>query len=225
MRLSLRYPAAARFFRQYAAAEPPVFQVPEVNEDDWQALMRSGFVRSAQMESSFLCAKCSDVLLPEQCCLIHAAAFRDREHAYLLAADPGVGKSTQVRTLQELYPGEFSVICGDRPALKLTDDGRVMVHMTPWNGKENWGGAPAAPLSDLIFLKRGESSSLRQLTVREAVLPLWSSLIHTAEMEEGIRQAAEFATGLLSRIRTWEFVNGGIPDSSKMLYEQLLRRE
>ena len=177
------------------------------------------------MEASYLSGKCSDALLDQGICLIHAAAVRFQDRAYLFAAAPGVGKSTQVKTLMELYPGEFSVICGDRPALKLEADGSVTVHPTPWNGKEGWGGAPSAPLEAVFFLKRGEQTAFRQLSVRKAVIPTWEALIQTSITEEKIRCAADFASALLKSVPTWEYINGGIPDSCRILYDQLLRRK
>jgi len=44
--------------------------------------------------------------------------------AWLLAGPSGVGKSTQIKSLQSLEPGAFGVICGDRPVLELREDGR-----------------------------------------------------------------------------------------------------
>ena len=49
----------------------------------------------AVAEFSMLSGGCSDALLPYSRFLIHAVAFRYRDEAYLIAAAPGVGKSTQ----------------------------------------------------------------------------------------------------------------------------------
>ena len=156
---------------------------------------------------------------------MHAAAFRDEEKAWLIAADPGVGKSTQIRTLQELYPGTFSVVCGDRPVLQLMEDGMVMVHPSPWNGKEFWGGADAAPLAGIICLRRGEEDAVHMLRRKDAVIPVYGSLIHTAICEDIIRRAAAFADALLQGVPVWDFVNRDIPGSTELLYQKVLREE
>lgn len=185
LQISLHFPEAGGYFSDLECSSPESgSDLLAVDEEDWAALVKHGFNKCAQIEASYLSVKCSDSLLRRRSCIVHAAAFRDEEQAYLIAAAPGVGKSTQVKTLMDLHPGEFTVICGDRPALELTDDGRVMVHPTPWNGKERWGGAPAAPLAGLIFLARAEQTEIKRLTKREAVIPAWRSLIKAALWEE-----------------------------------------
>ena len=223
--LTLNYRETESYSEHFSVDAAPDIAVPPVNEEEWGALENNDFERSGQTELSYLSGKCSDALLDQGICLIHAAAVRFQDRAYLFAAAPGVGKSTQVKTLMELYPGEFSVICGDRPALRLEADGSVTVHPTPWNGKEGWGGAPSAPLEAVFFLKRGEQTAFRQLSVRKAVIPTWEALIQTSITEEKIRCAADFASVLLKSVPTWEYINGGIPDSCRILYDQLLRRK
>ena len=177
---------------------------------------------NAYTEYNFSTAYISDHLLSYFRCIIHAAAVSFRGRAWLFAAPPGVGKSTQVRSLQKLYPGEFGVICGDRPVLELQADGTVMVHPSPWNGKENWHGAEKAPLAGILCLKRGKETSIRRWTKAEAVIPVYMSLISSRETEELIRQLSAFETELLTRVPVYEYVNGGVPDSTHYLYENLL---
>lgn len=173
-------------------------------------------------EGNLLTAVLSEYMLNYSRCIIHAAAVSFRGRAWLFAAPPGVGKSTQVRSLQKLYPGEFGVICGDRPVLELQADGTVMVHPSPWNGKENWHGAEKAPLAGILCLKRGKETSIRRWTKAEAVIPVYMSLISSRETEELIRQLSAFETELLTRVPVYEYVNGGVPDSARYLYENLL---
>lgn len=196
-----------------------------LSEDDWSLLKKHGFARCGQVEASFLTSFCSDYLLHYNRCIIHAAAFRNSRKAWIIAADPGVGKSTQIRTLQELYPGAFSVICGDRPVLELSEDGDVIVHPSPWNGKEFWGGADAAPLAGIICLSRGESDSVTPVKPKHAALPVYRSLIHTAIDEETIHIAASFADELLHRVPVWNFINRDIPGSTRLLYQEVLAED
>ena len=179
----------------------------------------------AGAEFSMLSGGCSDALLPHSRFLIHAVAFRYREKAYLIAAAPGVGKSTQIRTLMELYPDEFSVICGDRPILECRSDGSVFVHPSPWNGKEDWSGADGAPLGGIFFLERGAETSVEPLSKKEAVLPFFRALISTFETEETIARLAQLEEQTLQFCPTYCYVNGGVPDSSRFLYEHIFAKE
>lgn len=180
-----------------------------------------GKADDAGADFSMLAGGCGDALLTHDRCLIHAAAIRFRGRAWLFAAAPGVGKSTQVRTLMELYPGQFSVICGDRPILESRGDGTVLVHPSPWNGKEGWHGAEAAPLAGIFCLQRGEETSLEPLSPKKAVLPVFRTLIANFETEDTVRLAAALEERILLAAPVWRYVNGGVPDSSRFLYEHV----
>lgn len=225
--LHTQYEGAKIYFGPYAEAFPvgagSLATHVRVTEDDWEQLARHGFQRCGQAEASYLTAHCSDVLLENHRCIVHAAAFRDERYAWLIAAAPGVGKSTQLATLDRLYPGRYSVICGDRPVVEVRGDDRIIVHPSPWNGKEGWGGAEAAPLGGIILLRRGEQNSVKPVTKKSAALPVFQSIIQTALTEDGIRNAAACADAILSRVPVWEFVNEDVPKSTELLYETVLR--
>ena len=178
---------------------------------------------NALSEYSAFTAPISDVLMGFDRCIIHAAAFRFRDKAFLIAAPSGVGKTTQVKTLSELYPGEFSVISGDRPVLEFADDGEVIAHPSPWNGKEGWCGAEAAPLAAIILLKRGDQSSVGKVSAKDAAVRIFTSVFQSADDEECVKRTAYYSDRLLKAAPVWEFVNGGVPDSSRMLYEKVLK--
>ena len=227
--LHLQYEEAYRYFGSFcfnpAGADPNQCPNLFLTENDWSLLEKHGFTRCGQVEASFLASYCSDLLLQNSRCIIHAVAFRDAEKAWIITAEPGVGKSTQIRTLQELYPGVFSVICGDRPVLQLMDDGTVMVHPSPWNGKEFWSGSDSAPLSGIICLSRGETDAVTFVRKKNAVIPVYRALIHTARNEDIIRTAAAFTNDLLQSVPVWDFVNKDIPGSTQLLYQKVLREE
>ena len=221
--LALRHPEAARYFGDYVCDFPPGADPVHVPEAAWRAWLDTGGRDDAYGEYTCSTAAVSDALLRDGCCILHAGAFRFGPSAWLIAGQPSAGKSTQMRNLRGLDPGEFDVICGDRPALELRGDGTAFVHPSPWNGKENWKGAAGAPLAGLIVLERGDANAFSSLTAREAVLPLLNSLILTRETEENIRQMARFADSFLSRVPVYRLVSCTVPDSSRLLYDSLFR--
>ncbi len=190
---------------------------------DWDFWRRNGAVPSAYLEYSSLTGSCSDVLLAYNRCAFHAVAVRYQGKAWLIAAGSGVGKTTQMRTLQELYPGEFSVISGDRPILDLLENGDVFVHPSPWNGKEEIGGADGAPLAGIVCLRRGEENIVERMSNRDAIIPVYQSVIQTGETENGIRLAGSFVDSLLTRVPAWRMVNQDVPDSTKLLFETVMK--
>ena len=219
--LHLEFEEAEAYFRPYGAVcEAPIAEL-SVKEADWLSMQKKGLPRCGQIEISIMTALASDVLLTYNRMILHAAAFSFQERAWLIAGAPQVGKSTQVRYLMDLYPDKFSVICGDRPILQLPENGNIIVHPSPWNGKENWHGAPAVPLEGILCLKRSETTHIRRLKPREAVLPVFSALISTRDSEGSIRKLAEMETALLESVPVYEYHNGGVPDSTRILYRFL----
>ena len=244
----LRYPESARYFQKPDPGAPRVGTGSvSMSKEDWAFFVSDGAEETPHSEYSLLCFNFSDALLPYDRVLLHGVALRWRDRAWLICAASGVGKSTQARWLQQLRPGEFDIICGDRPVLQfchcepVTDvtgvairtpvqslplegkvspqatDEVVLVHPSPWNGKEDWRGAPAAPLAGLILLERGEENRLVSLTDREAALPMYSHLIQTGCEPENIRRVAALETRLLQSVPIWKLTTHEVPASTKLL--------
>lgn len=218
-RVSARYAETASYFPAPDPEAPLVPGAPvSIPETDWQEYLQSGMEDCAHTEYSMLTAHCSDALLAFDCVILHAAALRWRDRSWLIIAPSGVGKSTQTRNLQTLLPGEVSVICGDRPVLERCG-GAFRVHPSPWNGKENWHGAEAAPLGGLILLRRGPENRLYALREDEAILNLYVAFIQTSASVEAVTKVADLEDGLLRAVPTWLLVSDTVPDSTRCLMD------
>ena len=225
----LRYPETARYFPAPNPAARRVGGEPVcLTDEDWQYYLSDGMEDCAHTEFSLLTAAFSDALMDHDRIILHAVAIRWRDKAYLIAARSGTGKSTQTRCLQQLRSGEFSVICGDRPILEFqTPVGAdahigppaVLVHPSPWNGKENWYGADTAPLAGVILLRRGEENAICSLSPREAAVRTYAQIIQTCADPEKMKKAAAFVTKLLNAVPIWQLTSFQVPDSTKLLLE------
>lgn len=198
--------------------ESQAISVKDYEFEDWKNL---GNEVNPHGEYSLLSLQASEALFKHQRFIFHSVAFRWRDKAWLLTAAPGVGKSTQYKNLKELYPEEISIINGDRPVIQVLEEGGVMVHPSPWNGKENWHGAEAAPLAGIIFLKQGKENTIQTLTAQEAVVGALSSVFHSYETEEVVKKAAKLTTALLKNTPLWLLTNKGDLESSALLLETL----
>ena len=219
--LSTRFYGTKEYFNAFRVENTQSVAKAQLIDNDWQQLKEDGRIINSYMEYSYFAAPISDALLPYDRCVIHAAAVRYRDRAWLLAGPSGVGKSTQIKSLQSLEPGAFGVICGDRPVLELREDGSVMVWPSPWNGKENWYGAEAAPLAGIILIQRGEESKVELLSPRDAVVPVYAQLIQTGESLQIMQLAARFEDRLLQSVPTHRLTASDIPTSGQALYAHL----
>ena len=246
---ALQYPEAAVFPAPDPTAPRAEIDPVCLSPEDWAYYTARGFDASPQAEYSLLTAAFSDVLMDFDRLIIHGVALRRRDRAWLICAPSGVGKSTQARWLQTLRPGEFAVISGDRPILEFLPAlpnchserseesappspsvaaaiGRqppapILVHPSPWNGKEDWYGAEAAPLAGIILLQRGEENRLEALKPRKAAVSVYTQLIQTAAREKKIRQAAELTNRLLRTVPVWRLTSRQPPASTQLLLDQV----
>ena len=219
---SFRYPDTSRKFTDYFTRKQPINQSLPVSleERDWLMFLDQGMPSCAHTEYSVFAAPVSDSLLDYNRVVIHAAAFQFRDRAYLIAAPSGVGKSTQIKWLEELHPGEFRVICGDRPILSFHED-NIIVHPSPWNGKEDWKGGTATPLAAVILLTRGEKNQIMQLSKADAAFYLYPQFIQLGWDAEKIVKVAELETKLLNTVPCWSLQTNTVPYSTKLLYETI----
>ena len=266
-----RFPDTARWlgavpapasFGQPKAGSGEVPAALRLTEDDWAHYRRDGFAESGQSEANLLSAFLSEALLPYDRVVIHGVALRWRGKAFLICAASGVGKSTQARYLQQLCPGEFSVISGDRPILQFchcepcrdgtlpsaassvppsrhsersaaesknpsspSPDSEIIVHPSPWNGKENWHGALAAPLAGLILLERGEENNLTRLSPKEAGISTFLRFIHTNRSADTVQTIAKMTTDLLRSVPCWKLTTYQVPDSTRLLLNTVFSEE
>ena len=242
------FPGAERLCRSSGdgavSGGPPPISIPDAH---WALFRSRGFADTAEMEFSLLAEYCSDALLPRGLAVIHSVALRWRDRAWLICAPSGTGKSTQAGWLRTLRPGEFGVISGDRPILQLRHSERseesaspvsdchpdrraaeskepsssILVHPSPWNGKERWYGAEAAPLAGVILLERGERNRLYALSEQEAAAPFYGNVIQTGWDPGPIRLACACVTQVLHAVPIWKLVTHQPPDSTKLLLESV----
>jgi len=219
VRICTRFALAEMFFASNGkkSARPPAAEV-FVTDEDWTFLSHRGILPSAKNETSVLTAFASDALFAFNRLIIHAAAICRNDRAYLIIGPPGEGKSTQVRMLQKNHPGEFFVICGDRPILKL-GKGEIVVHPSPWNGKENWHGAPAAPLAGIVCLQRGDENAVFPWSVKDAVIPVFHSIIQTYSSTDSIVRSCSMESDILKAVPVWKMVTYAPEISSRILYD------
>ena len=228
---ALRFPEAAVFPSPDPAAPRVGIEPVHLSEEDWTYYVGQGMEQTPQAEYSLLTAPFSDALMDFDRLILHAVALRWRDRAWLICGPSGVGKSTQARWLQALRPGEFGVICGDRPILEfrhcepVTDvtgaaiRTPILVHPSPWNGKENWHDAEAAPLAGVILLRRGEENRLEPLGARDASLQVFAQVIQTAVREDRILRSAAYVTQLLRTVPLWQLTTLQPPASTRLLLD------
>ena len=217
-----RFPETEGFLRRWITGEPDNADNPiEVTDTEFADWVSSGNGMDAFGEFCLLCQQTSEHMLPYGKCVFHASAIRFDNKAWLIAAGSGVGKTTQTKTLMDLFPDQVGVINGDKPILAVQEDETVVVHSSPWTGKEGLHGAEAAALGGIFCLRRGEENAVKPLTAREAAPFLYPLIFQSFSTESVIRRAGDMAEKILNSAPSWLLTSHSIPDSTRLIYETM----
>lgn len=163
----------------------------------------------------------SNYLLQFNCCAYHSVAIRVNGKAYLIAADSGVGKTTQYRNLRELYGDRIEIINGDKPILQFTKN-EIIVHTSPWRGKEHYGSDISGKLAGIVFLRQWKHNWIQRMNPEDMVVLSFSKFLYHPDCEETVRKVAELDRQLLNTIPVYLFDNKGDLESSELLYKSIL---
>lgn len=107
-----------------------------------------------QYEYNALFRDLSTILFDEGILVFHGVLVLMDNEGFLFTAPSGTGKSTHADLWLRNFPGQASIINGDKPLLKIKEDG-VYAYGSPWNGKEDIGINAAAKLKAICLLNRG----------------------------------------------------------------------
>ena len=197
--------------------------IPEKDVADW--LRQWNLSDASYGEYVISCNYACDALMCYDRMVFHGAAFLWNGFAWLLSAPSGVGKTTQLKLWQKMFPDEMAVLNGDKPILELREPGEILVHPSPWKGKENYGRDDLiAPLGGIIFLRQAPLNIMRRMSASEAAGKLFGRVYSTFNTEEEVLNAGRLLDQILKEIPLWVLDNKG-DDASALLTRETLLQE
>ena len=216
----ITYPESAKFFRHYSV-KPEKGMIPAgLDREDLYQIKKQypADQPPAVSEIKMLSVILSDALLPYGRVIVHAVAFVYRNRAWLLTAPSGTGKTTLYRNLKQGWPKEITALCGDNPILQFMEDGTVLVHHSPWNGKEGYGSKMTSPLAGIILLEQSDRNNITLLSAPDAVLPMFFQINTFLKNEEHVHLVCRMEEAVLMGFPIWRFSNLGDMDAARMAY-------
>ena len=156
IRIENRYPYIERQCRAFVCdGEEAAFSVSATSDEILEESNHGEF-SDAYCESICMYRHICEKIADYNVFLMHSSVIEVDGRAYAFAAKSGVGKSTHTRLWLKNIP-HARVLNGDKPLMRLEEDGSITAFGTPWNGKENWGENISAPLQGVCFIERGRS--------------------------------------------------------------------
>ena len=222
VRISLRSPAYAACFQPFLAGTDPIadVRVPESALKQAAPHYEAG-TTPEQIEYLELGPHACDALLPYSRMLFHGAAILWCGRAWIFTANSGTGKTTQYMLWKLCFGREVQILNGDKPLLEFREDS-IVVHPSPWCGKEGLGSLDSAPLGGLILLKQSGENRMRRLQPAEAAGPLLTQLLFTRRTVDDVRTACALEDRLLHRTPVWLLENRGDTASAALCRDTLM---
>lgn len=142
--------------------------------------------KDSYLETLAVYRKLAKKLLHYNIILFHGAVLTMDGMAYLFTAPSGTGKTTHVHLWKRVFGDSVSILNGDKPLLKITQDG-VFVCGTPWQGKENEGENRIVTLKAICILERSETNWMESLTFDQALPVLLQQTYRPTETQALIK--------------------------------------
>lgn len=172
------------------------------------------------------CSYACDFLMQHNCFVLHGASYLWHNRAYIFSAPSGTGKTTQLRLWKELSGEEVTVLNGDKPILEVCDTGKILVHPSPWKGKEGLGRDDiTAPLGGIILLAQDKDNTIAKVSKSEAVKRLFGRIYSTFNTEKEVQQAIDLLNMVLESTNVWLLRNKGDMESAQLTRQILLKEE
>ena len=195
-------------------------QVPKEHIELWQKQCNRN--DPAYSEYILSCSYICDSLMSCNRMVFHGAVFKWHEKAYIFTAPSGTGKTTQLRLWVTLFPDEMTILNGDKPILEMKNN-EVIVHPSPWKGKENLGRDDIiAPLGGIIFLRQDKANLIQELTKSEAAGLLFGRSYTTFSTEKEVLMNAELLSKILESVPVWLLKNNGDSESAIITHKTLM---
>ena len=189
VRIENNYPYLERQCKDFTVpGEDAAFSV-SVTEEEIREEQKNGDFSNGYCESICAYRHICEKMVAHGVFLMHASVIEVDGKAYAFTAKSGVGKSTHTRLWLKNIP-HARVLNGDKPLMRLEENGVITAFGTPWNGKENWGENISAPLSGVCFLERGAENAIRPARPTEIVQRLMHQLYLRGSRELVNRQLA-----------------------------------
>lgn len=154
-----RYPFVERLCKDYYCEPTNLAFTVAATEEEIAAEQTLGDYSAGYCESICLYRHICETTPQYNVFLFHACILEVDGYAYAFTAKSGTGKSTHCALWLKTVPNA-RVLNGDKPLIRLEDDGSLTAFGTPWNGKENWGANISAPIAAVCFIERGETNAI-----------------------------------------------------------------
>lgn len=145
--------------------------------------------------------------------VLHACGVDAGGRGILFAGESGAGKSTLSR-LWALKPG--IVLLSDDRVIVRRQNGRFVLHGTPWHGEARFGAPGGVPLEQVYFIRHGKRNAVKRSRPAASVAALLKRSFPPFWSADGMAAALDLFTRLAAEVPCAELFF--VPDESAVEY-------
>ena len=94
--------------------------------------------------------------------VMHGVALKYQQNGYLFLAPSGTGKTTHTNLWKDYLKDNLDIINGDKPILEFKK-GDIILHASPWCGKENIFNNKTAELKAICLIDRAVQNTIEKI--------------------------------------------------------------
>jgi hypothetical protein len=113
-------------------------------------------------------------VLSHQTILFHASVVEQGGSGFAFLGKSGTGKSTHSRLWLEYIP-KTQLLNDDNPAVRVMENGEIVIYGTPWSGKTPCYRNFGVELQGLVRLRQAEGNNWKRVYGKDALLALLPS--------------------------------------------------
>ena len=217
------YRPASSLYADFRTDRPPDFQITLTDDDLYLDAVLNGAKKKIEIKTAAILQKMADALFDYDILLFHGAVLALHDRAFMFTAPSRTGKTTHLMKWLDYLP-DASVVNGDKPFIKFSDDGRPPLACgSPWAGKENLYTNTMVPLKSIILMERAEENHIEQITFAQA-FPFLLQQVYRPDDEEKMRKTLRLMQRLNPAVSFWRFqCNNFKDDCFDVAYNALVK--
>ena len=188
IQMNNRFPELEWLCREYVTDEAPKIVLSVTQEEiEEERSKQADIFTDGYLETICLYRKLALEMLKFDVFLMHASVLDVDGEGYAFLAHSGTGKTTQTRLWLEHFGHRSRVINGDKPLIRLTEEGTFIAYGTPWCGKEGMGCNALVPLKALFLLERSTVPTCEPADQEYSIDRLFHQLLMPEKPEQMMR--------------------------------------
>ena len=162
------YEYFVNYAKEYITDKDANYSIVDTNEelDNWIKEHHDTSPRD-YLETLLIQTKVAEILIKYDIYIFHGSSvyLDDIDNGYIFTGTSGVGKSTHVKLLKEVYKDRLVIINDDKPFI----DTSYNIYGSPWSGKSHISNNLISKLKGIFILYQSRDNKVRKLDSNEAI--------------------------------------------------------